>query len=74
MDTDTLARWVIIAGIITVCIGAAMLLLPRVPFIGRLPGDISLRGDGYSLFIPIATSILLSIALTVVINIVIRLR
>jgi uncharacterized membrane-anchored protein len=65
---------VIIAGIITVCIGAAMLLLPRVPFIGRLPGDISLRGDGYSLFIPIATSILLSIALTVVINIVIRLR
>lgn len=59
--------------------GGAMLLLgalvfvvskfPGVPLIGRLPGDIFIRRDGFSFYFPLATSILLSILLTVIINI-----
>jgi hypothetical protein len=74
MDVDTLARWVIFAGLITICIGAAIYLLARVPFVGRLPGDFFFRGENAIIFIPIATSILLSIILTVVLNLIIRLR
>jgi hypothetical protein len=74
MEVDTVARWVIFAGLIAICIGAAILLVSRVPFIGRLPGDVSFSRDGFWLFAPIATSILLSIVLTILLNIVIRLR
>jgi hypothetical protein len=74
MDADTVARWVIFAGLITICIGAAILLLGRVPFLGRLPGDLSFERDGVSIFFPIVTSIVLSVVLTIVLNIVIRLR
>ena len=74
MDADTAARWIIFVGLVTICIGAAIFLIGRALFIGRLPGDLSFRGDGFSIFIPIATSVILSIILTVVLNIVIRLR
>jgi hypothetical protein len=74
MDADSAARWIIFAGLITICIGAAIFLIGRAPFVGRLPGDLSFKGDGYAIFIPIATSIVLSIVLTIVLNIVIRLR
>jgi DUF2905 family protein len=36
----------------------------RVPFVGRLPGDITVRGDGWTVYAPIATSIVVSLVLT----------
>ncbi len=42
----------------------------RVTLIGRLPGDITLRGDGWTLYAPLATSIVLSVLLTVVLSLV----
>jgi hypothetical protein len=74
MDADTVGRWVIFAGLITICIGAAIFLLGRIPFFGRLPGDLSFERDGISIFFPIVTSIVLSVVLTIVLNVVIRLR
>jgi hypothetical protein len=74
MDADTVARWLIFAGLVTICIGAGIFLVGRVPFLGRLPGDLSFKSDSVAIFIPIATSIILSIILTIVLNIIIRLR
>jgi hypothetical protein len=43
------------------------------PWLGRLPGDIRLQGENVSCFFPLATSIIISLLLTLVLNIIIRL-
>ena len=73
MDADWIGRSLLILGVAIAAIGVAVLLLSRVPFIGRLPGDISFHRDGFSFFFPLATCIILSILLTIVLNVAIRL-
>lgn len=73
MNLELLGRSLIILGALIALVGGALLLAPRIPFLGRLPGDISFQRGGFSLYVPIATSVVLSIALTVVINVVLRL-
>ncbi len=62
-----------ITGGLTLLLGiivTAVSRLPGIPFIGKLPGDILISKDGFSFYFPLATSILLSILLTVLINII----
>lgn len=61
MDTG---RLLIVVGVVTAAIGVVMTLAGRVPLLGRLPGDLTVRGDGWTFYAPIATSILVSIVLT----------
>jgi DUF2905 family protein len=65
-----LGRLVLLAGVLLVVLGAALMLFGRFP----LPGDLSYRRGGLSLYVPIGTSILLSIVLTVVLNLLSRAR
>jgi hypothetical protein len=60
-----IGRLLIIAGIVLVAIGIAVSVLPRFG-IGRLPGDFVYRKGNFTFYFPLMTSILLSIALTVV--------
>lgn len=62
-------RLLIILGFIIVALGLVILLAGRLPFIGHLPGDILIRRGGGSFYFPIVTCLLLSIALTVVLNV-----
>ncbi len=73
MPQSDLGRVLIAIGIVILIAGLILVLWPRLPLLGRLPGDISLHRNGMDIYIPIATSIVLSIVLTVVINLVIRL-
>jgi len=62
-------------GRVLVLIGAVILgFADRVPLIGRLPGDLALRGDGWTIYAPLATSIVLSVLLTAVLSLVAWLR
>lgn len=54
-------------------LGLALTLGGKVPWLGRLPGDIRIEREGFSCFIPIVTSLLLSLLLTLLLNVVIRL-
>lgn len=65
---EDLARLLLVAGGILVLAGAALLLLGKLG-IGRLPGDLVLQWGGVRVFIPIATSVLLSLLLTVIFRI-----
>lgn len=56
----------IIAGLFIIIIGLIFLLGGRIPWIGRLPGDIVIEKKNYSIYIPITTSIILSIILTLI--------
>jgi uncharacterized protein HemY len=58
-----------------VLIGALVLLAARTGLpLGRLPGDISYKGKNFSIYIPLATSILISIVLSVVLYLFSRFR
>jgi hypothetical protein len=68
-----IARILIILGLIFVVIGGLLYLAGRAGIpLGRLPGDIRIQGENISCFFPIATMILISIILTVVLNLIAR--
>jgi hypothetical protein len=62
----------IVVGVILVVTGVLMTLAPHSPLIGKLPGDFHIRGKNYHVFIPLTTSILLSVLLTVLLNLFLR--
>jgi hypothetical protein len=62
-----LGRTLIILGIVIIAVGVLFTLGERLPFrIGRLPGDIVVRGKSTTFYFPLMTSILLSIVLSLV--------
>jgi hypothetical protein len=64
---------IMLAGVFLVLLGLAFFLSDKLPFIGRLPGDIHIKGKHTSFSFPIVTCILISIILTAVINLIVRL-
>jgi hypothetical protein len=72
MELGQFGRLIFFAGIALVALGALIVLLGRLPFFGSLPGDITIRRGNTTVFIPIATMILLSLLLTVILNLVLR--
>lgn len=68
-----LGRWLVLAGLALAAVGAVVWILGgTVPF-GRLPGDLRFGRGPVRVFVPLATSLLLSLVLTVVTNILLRL-
>lgn len=73
MDFQTLGRILLIGGIALALLGGLFLLIGRLmPGLGSLPGDIRIQGQGFSCFIPIASMILISVILTIILNLIIR--
>lgn len=70
---ENIARYLIIGGIILILIGGGVYLAAKlgIPF-GRLPGDIRIEGENGSFHFPVVTSLLISIILTVVLNLIFR--
>jgi hypothetical protein len=59
-------KLLLILGILFVIIGLFLMLGPKIPLLGKLPGDFIVRRDNFTLYFPLATSILLSIVLTLI--------
>jgi hypothetical protein len=59
-----LGRLVLVMGLILVLIGGLLLLGGRIPWLGRLPGDILIQRRNFTFYFPLATGILISIVLT----------
>lgn len=56
----------IVMGIILVVIGGLFLFVDKIPYLGRLPGDIYVKRERFSFYFPITTSIIISIILTII--------
>lgn len=66
-----MARWFIIAGIVLIIIGVLLYLTPWMfSWFGKLPGDIRIEKGNSKVFIPITSMIVISVILTIVINII----
>ncbi len=59
-----IGKFLIIFGIIIVAVGVLLLISGKIPWIGRLPGDIMIHKKNFTFYFPLATSILISVALT----------
>ncbi|MFI5312981.1 MAG: DUF2905 domain-containing protein [Candidatus Dormibacteria bacterium] len=71
MDAGLLGRVLLGAGIAVALVGAFLMLGGRLPF-GRLPGDISVQGTSGGFYLPIVSCIVISLVLTVVLNLIVR--
>jgi DUF2905 family protein len=66
-----LGRVLVVIGLVLLVIGVLAMLGVRLPF-GRLPGDIAIEGERGGIYIPIATMILISVVLTILLNLFLR--
>lgn len=70
---EIVARFLIVFGLVIVLVGVLLLLAPHVPLLGKLPGDISVKRNGFSFYFPLTTMIVVSLLLTIIANVVLRL-
>jgi len=59
-----LGKMLILLGVFIILMGLLLLLGEKIPWIGKLPGDIIIRKKDFTFYFPLATSILISIILT----------
>lgn len=67
-----MGRFLIIVGVVVILIGLFLEFAGKIPLVGRLPGDFVIRKENFTLYFPLATGIILSILLTVVLNLILR--
>ena len=65
----SMGKMLIVVGIILIVLGLACTYGPKIPWLGRLPGDISIKKDNFAFYFPIATSIIISIILSIIFSI-----
>lgn len=62
-----LGKFLVITGVVIAAIGTALLLFKDgIPFLGKLPGDIVIERKNFTFYFPLATSIILSIILSII--------
>ena len=72
IDLETIARWLIAAGVGLVVMGGLLIALRRIGGFENLPGTIRWQSGGITCVVPVALSIVLSIALTIILNLLAR--
>ncbi len=65
-----MGKLLIIAGIVLVAVGAVFVFSGKVPWIGRLPGDIYIQRKNFTFYFPLATSILISIIVSLILYLI----
>lgn len=61
-----LGKTLIIIGLVIAVIGVILTFAGKIPWIGRLPGDIHVKRDNFTFYFPLATSILISVILSLI--------
>lgn len=64
-----LGKLIISVGVILVVVGAILSFFGKLPFIGKLPGDILIKRGNFSFYAPITTGILISVLLSILLTI-----
>lgn len=59
-------KLLVIFGLLIVAVGVLLMLVDRVPWVGRLPGDIHIERGNWTFYFPLGTSLLLSVLLTLI--------
>lgn len=65
----TMGKMLIVVGAILIIVGLGFVFADKIPYLGRLPGDIYVKKERFSFYFPITTSIIISIILTLLFTI-----
>lgn len=74
MMLQDLGRIIIIIGIVTIVIGSTLWFFGKLPFLGKLPGDILVEKPNFTFYAPIATTLLISLVLSLLLTIISNLK
>ncbi len=69
-----IAKSIILLGVFLVVIGVILLFIGKVPFLGKLPGDVVIKKEHFTFYFPLATSIIISILISLVLYLIGKLR
>lgn len=69
-----MAKYLIILGVLSIGAGLLIHLYGRIPFLGRLPGDIRIERENYRLYVPLTSALLVSVLLSVLLYLFNRFR
>ncbi|MBD3379928.1 MAG: DUF2905 family protein [Candidatus Omnitrophica bacterium] len=69
---NEIGKFLVAAGLVIAGIGLLLFLSGRVPWIGRLPGDIIVRKEGFRFYLPLTTCLLISVVISFVLWIIRR--
>ncbi|MBV6450975.1 MAG: hypothetical protein MHPDNHAH_01702 [Anaerolineales bacterium] len=73
MVMESIARYLMLGGVVLFLIGGGVYLAAKFGLpLGRLPGDIRIEGENGTIYFPLATSILISVVLTILLNLISR--
>jgi hypothetical protein len=72
MAAESMGKMLLYIGVVLVLIGGFFILMGQLPWFGRLPGDFSFRRGNLTIFVPLTTMVLVSVILTLLMNLVWR--
>ncbi len=72
LDLDSMGKTLLLVGFIIILIGGVFVLVGKLPLLGSLPGDFRIQRGNWGCYIPLATSIIISLILTIVLNVLAR--
>jgi len=72
MMLSLMGKFLITMGVVILIIGLVLLWGPKIPFLGKLPGDIYIRRGNFSFYFPLVTCIFISVILTIIFTFLIR--
>lgn len=70
MEFGGIGRILVVTGIILVLMGVGFLFFDKIPFLGKLPGDIRIERENFRFYFPVTTSIIVSILISVILWII----
>jgi uncharacterized membrane-anchored protein len=71
---DVIGRSFVLLGIVLVAVGFLLSTVPSIPWLGKLPGDLRFDWSGVRVHLPLATSLLLSVVLSLLLQLLSKLR
>jgi uncharacterized membrane protein (DUF106 family) len=67
---EGIGKILLIVGGIIVVLGLILIFSQHISFLGKLPGDIFVKRDGFSFYFPIVTLLVLSLLITIIVNVI----
>ena len=68
----SIAKALVAVGLVCLLVGSLLWFAPKLPWLGKLPGDIQFRGERFSFYFPVVTCLVVSILLTLLLNFFLR--
>ncbi|PLV56885.1 DUF2905 domain-containing protein [Thermotoga sp. SG1] len=69
-----IGKFLILMGLILVVFGILLVLFEKIPFLGKLPGDIVIRRKNFVFYFPLMTSLIISVVISLILYLISRMR